>query len=96
MGFPLPETAGGVHELSLAIEICRIAEAKLGGSAPQLTRLAVEVGADAGVEPGSLEFCLEALLMEPPFNGARPELIRTGGDVLRLSWLEVDDGRPDD
>jgi len=83
--------------MSLALEICRIAEEKLGrATLPQVTAVGVEVGNDAGVEPSSLEFCLEALLMEPPFASARPVMEFVQGDVLRLAWLEVDDGRPDD
>lgn len=83
--------------MSVAIEICRIAEEKVGReAAARITQVAVEVGDDAGLEPSSLEFCLEALLREPPFRAARPVLIPAAGDVLSISWLEVDDGRPDD
>jgi Zn finger protein HypA/HybF involved in hydrogenase expression len=86
-----------MHELSLAMEICRMAEQHLGGAAPaRLVEVGVEVGDDAGVEPDNLLFCLETLLKEPPFRDAKPVLIRQPGDVLRLSYLEVDDGRPDD
>jgi Zn finger protein HypA/HybF involved in hydrogenase expression len=86
-----------VHELSVAIEVCRIAEAKLGTTgAARLRTVALEVGDDAGVEPDNLEFCLGALLAEPPFSGARAAISRTAGSDLRLSYLEVDDGSPDD
>lgn len=86
-----------MHELSLAHEICRIAEANAGAAGPGAVReVAVEVGDDAGVEPESLTFCLEVLLTQPPFGAARPRLIRKPGDVLRVSYLEVDDGRPND
>jgi Zn finger protein HypA/HybF involved in hydrogenase expression len=86
-----------MHELSVALEICRIAEARLGpeGTAGLLT-VGVEVGDEAGIEPGNLEFCLEALLGSPPFGSARPEIVRLAGDVLRVTYLEVDDGRPPD
>lgn len=87
---------GGVHELSLAMEIGRIAEAKLGDAAPQLVTVAVDVGDGAGVEPANLEFCLEAVFATPPFAGATPRILRCPGDVLRVAYLEVDDGRPDD
>ena len=51
----------------------------------------------AGVEPENLAFCLEALLAEPPFQGAQPKILREPGDALLLSYLEVtDDGRSDD
>jgi Zn finger protein HypA/HybF involved in hydrogenase expression len=85
-----------MHELSLAMEICRMAEDHLGREAlPSLVEVGVEVGDDSGIEPENLEFCLEALLKEPPFTGAKPKIIRQPGDVLRLNYLEVDDGRPD-
>ncbi len=85
-----------MHELSVASEICRMAEEHLGGPGMRLLELGVEIGDDAGFEPESLLFCLEALLAEPPFSGARPVLVRVPGDVLRLKYLEVDDGRADD
>jgi len=78
------------------MEIARIAEDKLGEDSPMLAVVAVEVGDDAGVEPSSLEFCLEAVLATPPFRGARAEILRRPGNVLQVVWLEVDDGCPDD
>lgn len=82
-----------MHELSLALEVCRMAEERLarnGGG--RLVTLGVEVGRDAGVELENFRFCLTSLLEEPPFTGARPELIENPGDDLRLAYLEVDDG----
>ena len=79
----------------MAMEIARIAEEKLGEDAPMLAVVAVEVGDDAGVEPSSLEFCLEAVFSAPPFFGARPEILRRPGNVLQVAWFEVDDGCPD-
>jgi hypothetical protein len=63
---------------------------------PQLVAVGLEVGDDAGVDPESLEFCLEALLANPPFVNAKPELVRQPGDALRLLYLKVDDGHPND
>jgi Zn finger protein HypA/HybF involved in hydrogenase expression len=82
-----------MHELGVATEICRIVEAHAGRDvAPFVTSVAVVVGADAGIEPSSLEFCLEVMLRQPPFRRATP-LIRTEpGDALRVDYLEVDDG----
>ena len=86
-----------MHELSLALEICRIAEAQLGARGiGQLLTVGVEVGDQAGVEPENLSFCLEALLGAPPFGRARPAIARLPGDVLRVSYLEIDDAGPDD
>lgn len=85
-----------MHELSLAREICRMAAERLTPEQlPHLVRVGLVVGEDSGVEPSSLEFCLEALLAQPPFRGARPVLVRPTGDTLRLDYLELDDGRPD-
>jgi Zn finger protein HypA/HybF involved in hydrogenase expression len=70
----------------------------LGGleQLPNVVEVGLEVGDDAGVEFDSLEFCLEAVLMSPPFNHAKAVINRVSGDVLRVSYLEVDDGRPND
>jgi Zn finger protein HypA/HybF involved in hydrogenase expression len=86
-----------MHELGVALEVCRMAEQRLGRDAlPWVRKVAVEVGDEAGVEVGNLSFCLESLLGAPPFAGATAVIERRPGDALRLSWLEVDDGRPDD
>ena len=86
-----------MHEMSVALEVCRMAEARLGSDAARLVAVGVTVGDDAGVEPENLAFCLEAILGEPPFQGARPKILREPGDALHLSYLEIiDDGRPHD
>jgi Zn finger protein HypA/HybF involved in hydrogenase expression len=86
-----------MHEMSIALEVCRMAEERLGVDTDALVALGVRVGDDAGVEPENLAFCLEALLAEPPFRGARPTILREPGDALHLSYLEIsDDGRSDD
>jgi Zn finger protein HypA/HybF involved in hydrogenase expression len=86
-----------VHELSLALEVCRVAEEFLPPeSRGRVRRVAVEVGDDAGIEPANFRFCLEALLSEPPFQGATAELIERPGTDLRLAYLEVDDDGPHD
>jgi Zn finger protein HypA/HybF involved in hydrogenase expression len=86
-----------MHELSLALEVCRMAGDVLERERGVGVRsLGVEVGADAGVELENFRFCLDALLTEPPFVGARAEFLAAPGDTLRLAYVEVDDGRPDD
>lgn len=86
-----------MHELSIALEICRMAEERLApAQRPQLVEVGVEVGDDAGVEADNLAFCLEALLAQPPFGNAKPVIRRSAGTELRLDYLEIDDGRPDD
>ena len=85
-----------MHELSVAIEVCRMAEASIGAeAAPRLRAVGLVVGDDSGLEPGNLVFCLDALLGAPPFGRAHTALTRCPGDVLRLDYLEVDDGNPD-
>lgn len=85
-----------MHELGVALEVCRMTEERTGtGGAAAVRAVGLEVGDDAGVEIANLQFCLETLLAEPPFSGARPVILRRSGDVLRLAFLEVDDGRPD-
>jgi Zn finger protein HypA/HybF involved in hydrogenase expression len=85
-----------MHEMSLALEVARLVEEQLAAHPGRLLRIGVEVGDDAGVEPDNLAFCLEAVLAPPPFGGAPAVLTRVPGDSLRLDYLEVDDGRPDD
>ena len=82
-----------MHEMSLAMEVCRLAEERLGDGVAALVAVGLEVGDESGVEPASLEFCLGALLAAPPFAGATVTLVRSPGDALRLAYLEVEDER---
>lgn len=82
--------------MSVAHEICRMAEERLGRDAlADVVEVGVVVGDEAGIVAENLEFCLEALLSAPPFAGARPSIERCAGPVLRLSYLEVEDGSPE-
>jgi Zn finger protein HypA/HybF involved in hydrogenase expression len=84
-----------MHEMSLALEICRITEDQVGRDALcRVREVGLLVGLDAGVEPENLEFCLDALLSHPPFAGARVSMEMEPGDDLRVTYLEVDDGGP--
>jgi len=86
-----------VHEMSVALEICRLAEKHMGiERLPSVVAVGVAVGDDAGLEVANLEFCLDALLAEPPFTGARSCISREPGPDLRLDYLEVEDAGPDD
>lgn len=81
-----------MHELSIALDVCRIAEERVGtDDLPRITAVGLEVGAKAGIEIDNLEFCLEALLGSPPFGHARPVIDRLDGDELRVTYLEVED-----
>ncbi len=85
-----------MHELSVAVEICRMAEERLGPRrATRLRTVVLEVGDQAGIEPDNMAFCLASLLAQPPFGAARPVIVRRPGDVLRLDYMEVEDDGPD-
>ena len=84
-----------MHEMSVAMEVCRIAQDQVGFDQLRNVReIGVVVGHDSGVEPDSLRFCLEALLGSEPFRDARATLELTPGDDLRVSHLEIDDDGP--
>ena len=83
-----------MHELSIALSVCQMAEDRLGRAGlRQVKRIGLTVGEDAGIELGSLEFCLDVLLHAPPFDGAKAEIARKPGADLLLDYLEVDDAR---
>ncbi len=84
-----------MHEMSVALEVGRLLEVELARHPGRLLSVGVMLGDDAGFEPESLSFCLEAVLAHPPFGGARAVLTRVPGDALRLEYLEIDDDRPD-
>ena len=82
--------------MSLALDVCRIAEEHVGlDRLPDVVVVGLAVGDDAGVEIDNFEFCLEAVLSVPPFGRARPDIQRCAGDVLRVTHLEVEDADPD-
>ncbi|MDX1624665.1 MAG: hydrogenase/urease maturation nickel metallochaperone HypA [Gemmatimonadota bacterium] len=78
--------------MSVALEICNLAEEQVGRDAlPRIRALGLEVGDRAGVVVANLEFCLETLLERAPYAGAELVIERREGEVLRLSWLDVDE-----
>ncbi len=86
-----------MHEMSLAHEVCRITEAHVkADQLCQVVEVGVDVGDEAGVEVSNFEFCLEILLSSPPFGRGRPAIRRLSGNDLRVSYVEIDDGNPDD
>ena len=83
MGVRVIRTAGGsgglVHEMSVALEVCRIAEEQLGIEAlPRVTGMGLEVGNRSGIMADNLAFCLDTLLTHPPFGAARTVIRRSG------------------
>lgn len=83
-----------MHELSLALEIARVLEETVPApQLPQIITVNLEVGADAGIEMANLQFCLDALLAQPPFAGATVTVTSVAGGDLRVGYLEIDDER---
>ena len=81
-----------MHEMSLALEICRITENEVGrAQLGRVQEVGIVVGTDSGVEPDALVFCMESLLTHPPFSGARLNMELCDGDDLRVSYLEIED-----
>ena len=81
-----------MHELSVALEVCRIAEEQVGSDTlPRVTEVGLDVGREAGIAIENLTFCLEALLSAPPFGSAHPAVTVTPGDDMRVTYLEVDE-----
>lgn len=81
-----------MHEMSLALEVCRMTEERVGRDAlPRIVAVGLEVGDRAGIVVDNFAFCLEALLTNPPFGDARPVIERSEGDVLRLAYLEIEE-----
>ena len=81
-----------MHEMSIALEVCRLVEEQVGAEAlPRVTGMGLEVGNHSGVVADNLAFCLDTLLTHPPFRAARTVIRRTDDSALRLEWLELDD-----
>jgi hypothetical protein len=77
------------------MEICSVLEQQLDPSQrAQLVTVGLDVGEDAGIEMSNLQFCLDALLTQPPFAGAAVTVTSVPGGDLRVGYLEVDDERP--
>jgi Zn finger protein HypA/HybF involved in hydrogenase expression len=86
-----------MHELSVAVEVCRMAEERLRPEElARLRTVEIIVGDQAGLEPENLRFCLEALLGAPPFGRAVPAITVTPGRDLALARMLVDDDDPHD
>jgi Zn finger protein HypA/HybF involved in hydrogenase expression len=81
-----------MHEMSMALDVGRIAEERVGAEAAgRIVTVGLEVGTEAGVELASLEFCLEVVLSQPPFRAAKAVIQRRPGDDLSVAYLEVED-----
>jgi len=66
-----------MHELAIAEQVVRIAEAGAGGA--RVRRIVVHVGRLAAVVPDALRFCFEAAAADTTLEGARLEIVETPG-----------------
>jgi len=83
-----------VHELSIALEICRVVEERIpAAQLHQLAEVGLDIGERATMEVANLQFCLDTLLAHSPFAGADVVIARTDGEDTRVSYLEIDDER---
>jgi Zn finger protein HypA/HybF involved in hydrogenase expression len=81
-----------MHEMSLALEVCRLAEEQIGRDAlPRVTEVGLEIGDRSGVVADNLAFCLDTLLTRHPFRTARSVIRKSRGEALRLDWIELED-----
>jgi Zn finger protein HypA/HybF involved in hydrogenase expression len=81
-----------MHEMSVALEVCRLAEEQVGREAlPRVTGIGLEVGDRSGIVADNLAFCLDTLLAQHPFRIGRTVIRQTSGNALRLDWLELED-----
>ena len=85
-----------MHELSVALEVCEVAQRHAPRDPTRVVEVGVEIGDDAGFAPENLLFCLETLLSSPPFKAARPVVKRVPGSDLRVTYLKVEDDDPND
>ena len=84
-----------MHEMSVALEVCDIAQRAIGDRSPRSIReVVVVVGEESGLEPDNLSFCLTAVLGAPPFAGARAVLRRVAGDILTVAHVDVEEPCP--
>ena len=86
-----------MHEMSVALEVCRLAEEQVGREVlPRVTGVGLEVGDRSGIVADNLAFCLDTLLTHHPFRSARAVIRKTRGPALRLDWLEIEDPEIED
>ncbi|HSU13407.1 hypothetical protein [Longimicrobium sp.] len=82
-----------MHEMSVAVEVCRIAEERVGAALLRsITAIGVEVGDRSGLDLARLGLCLGTLLGAPPFGHARPAITLHPGHDLRVAWVDIDQG----
>ena len=83
--------------MSIALDIGRIIEETAGhDDVANVVTVGLDIGTDSGVEIANLEFCLSAVLSQPPFRSPKTLIGRPPGADLRVTYLEVDDGDPND
>ena len=81
-----------MHELGIANSILDTVRAEVRArSLARPVKVAIKVGALAGVDGGSLSFCFEALVKGTDLDPLALEIEPADGDELQFSYLEVED-----
>jgi len=68
-----------MHELSLAMEVIKIAERESEGIDSAIREISIEVGDLSGVEADAFQSALELLAAESVLKGSAIKIIRTSG-----------------
>ncbi|HVY61939.1 MAG TPA: hydrogenase/urease maturation nickel metallochaperone HypA, partial [Planctomycetota bacterium] len=55
----------------------------------RVARVVLEIGLDACVLPGAIEFAFSLASEATPVEGARLEIVRSPGDALRIHAMEL-------
>ena len=76
-----------MHELSVTQSIVEICAEHAGGA--RVTRVTLEVGAEAAIVPDALQFCFELCAQDTALQGAQLEIVEVPGLELKIRQMEV-------
>lgn len=77
-----------MHELALMDDLVATIGRELDGEHVAVVRL--EVGERSCASPSALQFCFDVCVRGTALEGATLDIVRAGGEVLRLREIEVE------
>lgn len=81
-----------MHEMGVANSILEAVHKELHSyPGHRVAKVGVRIGELAGVDPGSLQFCFEALVKGTDLEPLELEIDWQRGDELDLAYLELED-----
>jgi Zn finger protein HypA/HybF involved in hydrogenase expression len=87
-----------MHEMGIACSVLDAVHKELDGyPGQQATKIGLQIGESAGVDPESLRFCFEAMVKNTEWEPVALEIewCKAGdgcrGDELRIAYLELED-----